>query len=482
MLRTSVAVFCIALFFTPSLYSQDANYWSNNYGPGGFFTPGAVIANNKDSGVVSFNPALLAYSNKNTASISANVYEYESIKMKNGVGTGHNLSATSTKIIPLMVSGTIALKLKKPFTIAYALINDPIINYQASQRRDEKFNVLNDSYSPGPEYYVGQYTAQNIITETRGIVGSGFKIAPNLSAGFTIEGMIRKQTHWEDLISRALINGVDSNSVTQSIAGNDISYLATYTSIGAKFKAGLSYDLSKFHLGLIITSPFIRVGGTATIVADQVVSNIKDSYSNYFYSLMSNTRQTGLHAKYRTPFSIGLGLSYDYDHGQVYLAGEYFGKIKQYNIITPRNDYFIRPDTGNNNELTQALLQFKDAHKAVFNAALGISYELRPAVMGFFSLRTDFTYADNDLYTNGSGFTPNVTNWNIYHAQIGINVKKRKFNLRAGLLLSYGRTGKFLQPVNFDNPNEENVLEGNPILTKANSFSAGLMLAYIYNL
>jgi hypothetical protein len=480
MLRICITVFFITLFLKQSL-AQDANYWSSNYGPGGFFSPGAVIANNKDSGVMFYNPALLAYTNKNSASISANIYQYESINIKNGAGTGHNLKSTSIKIIPLMVSGTIALKLKKPFTIAYALINDPVINYLSSQRRDERFNVLNDSYSPGPEFYVGQYTAQNTITNTTGILSTGFKIAPGLAAGISFEGMIRKQNYREDFLSRAFINSSDSNS-SQPIAGDDVSYQVTYTHIGLRFKAGLSYDIGRSHFGITLSSPLVGLYGTGTLVSDQLITNIKDPYSNLFYSFMANTRQTSLHPKYKMPFSVALGYSYDYGPGQIYLAAEYFSKINQYRIITPRDEYFVRPDTGNNNVLTSALLQFKDAHKSLVNFSLGISYELRPAVMGFFSLRTNFTYADEGLYTNSSGFTANSSAWNDYHSQIGINVKKRKFNFRAGLVFTYGTTNKYLQPINFDNPNEDNILQGNPVLTKATHFSAGLMLGYIYNL
>lgn len=481
MLRTSATVFFITLFLKFS-FAQDANYWSSNYGPGGFFSPGSVIANNKDSGVMFYNPALLAYTNKNSASISANIYQYESINIKNGAGTGHNLKSVSVKVIPLMISGTIALKLKKPFTIAYALVNDPVINYLASQRRDEKFNVLEDSYSPGLESYVGQYTVQNTITHTTGILSTGFKVAPGLAAGISFEGMIRRQNYSENFISRAFINSIDSNSFTQTIASDAVSYQVSYTHIGLRFKGGLSYDIGRSHFGLTLSSPLVRLWGAGTLISDQLITNIKDPYSNLFYSFMANTRQTSLRPKYKLPFSAALGYSYDYGQGQIYFAAEYFSKIKAYQVIIPRNEYFIRPDTGNNNELTQALLQLKDAHKSLVNFSVGISYELKPAVMGFFSLRTNFTYSDEKLFINPTGFAANTSDWNDYHSQIGINVKKRKFNLRAGLLFTYGKTNDYLQPINFDNPDENNILQGNPVRTKATHFSAGLMLGYIYNL
>jgi hypothetical protein len=53
--------------------AQDANYWSSGYGPGSFFTPGGTIANNGDSGVFFYNPALLAWSHKNSATISGTI-------------------------------------------------------------------------------------------------------------------------------------------------------------------------------------------------------------------------------------------------------------------------------------------------------------------------------------------------------------------------------------------------------------------------
>lgn len=76
----------------------------------------------------------------------------------------------------------------------------------------------------------------------------------------------------------------------------------------------------------------------------------------------------------------------------------------------------------------------------------------------------------------------NTSDWNLWHLQLGANVKKRKFNLRPGLLLSYGTTNKYMQPVNYDNPHEDNFLLGDPHQVKASRFSAGLMFSYIHNL
>ena len=187
-------------------HAQDVNYWSSSYGAGGFLAPGATIANNGDSGVFFFNPALFGYSRKSSASISGTIYQYQRIKIKDGTGTGLDLKSSGGSVIPQIVSNTITLKMKKPFTIAYALVHEPIMSFTGTQRKDAQQNVLNDSYSPGAETFVGQYTAQNSIDETAGILSTGFMLSPRLAFGFSAEGRIRKQSYSQNFSSRAIFN------------------------------------------------------------------------------------------------------------------------------------------------------------------------------------------------------------------------------------------------------------------------------------
>src|ERR1700754_3681362 len=244
--------------------AQDANYWSSGYGPGGFLVPGATIANNRDSGVFFYNPALLAFSRKSAASISGTIYEYQYIKIKDGAGTGLDLKSSFGSVIPQIASNNISMKLKnRPFTFGYALLHEPSLNFTTSQRKDALQNVFNDRYSPGPETYIGQYTAQNNIDEIVGVLSAGMQLSPRWAVGFSIDGRIRKQNYSQTISSTALFN-IKTDTALPPIASTETGYLITYTHLGLRFRAGIAFEPGKHdHLGLLLSTPVVRLGGSA---------------------------------------------------------------------------------------------------------------------------------------------------------------------------------------------------------------------------
>jgi hypothetical protein len=480
-MKTLLVAF-FTLIFSAGIYAQDdAHYWSSDYSTGGFFLPGAVIANNSDSGVYFYNPALFALVKKPTISINATIYQYQSIKIPDGAGVGRDLNSSLVNSVPQMLAGSFLIKGKKSLLIAYALIRSPSLAYNTSQRRDEKFDVLNDKYSPGDEYFVGQYVQQNNVSESSGQISTGFKLSGHLSAGFTLEADMHKQSYNITYNARALVN--PGGDTTFPMVSNEDYYLATYTNIGGRIKMGLAYDDGPHHLGLTVYTPLLHIAGTATILSDNVVNNMEIGNSDIYINYLASSRQTSLPVQWKVPFSIALGYNYTYRKGQLYFASEYFPKVNEYNIVTPRNDYFIRPDTGNNNQLTSALLRLREARKAVINFAAGNSFHVRENIDAYIALRTDFSYADKSLFGKGDGgFTAYTSYWNNIRGQFGANIKKAKFNLRVGLTLAYGSTKEYPQEINFDHPDESNFLLGNTTNVKATHFSSGVIISYIHNL
>ncbi|MDQ0106501.1 long-subunit fatty acid transport protein [Chitinophaga terrae (ex Kim and Jung 2007)] len=472
-----LAIFTSIFFILNDANGQDSHYWESGFSPGGFLFPGAVIANNRDSGLFFYNPALLAIKPKTGVSISANIYEWEHVNIPDGIASEKPLRSNKLRIVPQMVSGTVAFK--KNISIGYALIHNPSLSYKVNQRQDKQMNVLDDSYSPGAEYYVGQYAAYNSVNQTIAAASAAMKLSERLAVGLSVEGHIRSQDFSEDYKSRALIN-TDSIALTPFTSVTS-SYEASYTHIGIRFKAGLSYDAGPHHFGLLLSSPLVSIKGVATVQSDLAISNLQLGAGNsVVLNIMANDRQKNLPVTYKFPFSIAGAYAIDYNKGQVYIAAEYFHKVNSYEIITPRKESFIRPDTGNPDLSARGYLQFRNEHKSVINFALGLSHYIDPNFTAYGSFRTDFSYAAS-MPEEYNGRLPYVISWDVYHAQLGGNFRRKKFNLRAGLLLSYGRTTNYKQPVNFENPKDSDQLLGISHDVKGTFFSTGLLLSYIHN-
>lgn len=473
-------LFSVFLLIALGAAAQDTHYWSANFSAGSFVMPGGVVANNRDSGVVFYNPALLAYSLKNSASISGNLYQWQLIKISNGTGAGKDLRSVYANIIPVMGSGTLHLNVGKAFTIGYAFLHDPQINYQAHQQGNSDVDILFENDSPGKESFLGQYAAQNKASYTSAILSVGFRVSDKVALGFTGESGLRHYFYQAYYSSRAFKNNM-SNNATSYISAHD-SYQADYYHLGMRFKIGMSYQEGRNHLGLMITTPMMRLYGRGSILSDVELNNLHPSFLDEPVNILANARQTNLSATWKMPVSIALGYARDFNDnkGQINFTTEYFKNIPFYNILTASNDYFAR-GSAISAIYTPELLNLTDARRAVINFGVGVSYLLKPNLTGYASVRTDMSYASDALNENNVGYQYNTTNWNNIRWQFGTNVKKRKFNLRTGFMFAYGYTNNYQQSINFDSPTEDNILAGELGKTRAHHFSMGLLFAYIYN-
>lgn len=205
MLRTTILLILFS-FSLQYVDAQDSNYWSSNYGPGGFMTPGASIADTKDSGVFFYNPALLAVRPKTALEFSGSLYQFESNRIIDALGKGKDLKSVSGGVSPQMHSGSFELKNNERLVLAYALIHTHILNDRVNQRQDARINVLNEAYSPGPEYYIGQFSEINQVSEISGAFSAGYKLSEKLFVGASLELPIRKQSFDLEYSGRALQN------------------------------------------------------------------------------------------------------------------------------------------------------------------------------------------------------------------------------------------------------------------------------------
>lgn len=461
--------------------AQDSHYWSGHYNAGGLLSPGAAIAYTRDSGVLYINPALLAYNTKNTTTISGSLYRINSYKFKNGAGKDLPVSSLNVDFSPLMVSGVINLRGKKNLNIAYGLIYNPVINFDGTQQLDGKYNTLDDSYSPGKEQFIGQFSLSNSLNTITGILSTGMKINEKWSWGVSIQGQYLTQTYREEVNARALWNRQDLPNILP-LTSSRTNYQTSRFNIGLQGVMGLSYNTGSHHLGLTFTSPMLKLMGRGRFLGDATISNLNiNGDTTLNVSLLASSRQVNLKQKWKVPFSIGVGYSKDMEWGQIYVATEYFNSVKQYNIILPDGSDFFRTTSGSLNFNTESLA-FQDERKSVLNFGGGIVYHLNSGISVIGALRTDYSAQTQKLKENFNGMPYNISNASITHLQLGGNYKRRKFNLRSGFIFSYGRTNNSQAFTDFSSATDQNFLLGNDTYTPARSFSVGILFAYIHNL
>lgn len=463
--------------------AQDSHYWTSNYGPGGLMTPGSTIADTKDSGVFFYNPALLAIRPKTSLEFSGSLYQLESTRIIDALGKGKDLTSISGGISPQIHSGSFELKNNERLALAYALIHTHILNDRVHQRQDARMNVLNDAYSPGPEYYLGQYSELNQISEIAGVFSAGYKLSGKLYVGASLEVPLRKRVLDIEYSGRALQNQPGgTETLFPPLSNTESIYRVDYTQVSLRPKLGVAYNQARHHFGLLVTLPLTRLYSQGKLMSDNVVTNVRLTPTSEPVNFLASTRQEKLKTNYKMPLSIAAAYSYDYGKGNLYIAAEYFANVGEYTILMPRNEQFIRPDTGSLRSETSALLKLKDVRRAVLNVAVGVSFPIKPSVMGYVSGRTNFSYANEKAFADEDGHPAYSTNWNLFHSQIGVNVRQKKNSLRAGLLVSYGTTRTYRPEVNFDTPNESNLLLGNPVDASVRHMAVGLLLSYIHNL
>ena len=116
-------VFAIFVLVSIGFASQAQNqYWAQQYGAQSALLGGAVIAGTENNSALYYNPALLARIENGHLSVSANAYGFEFAKLKNGAGTGLDLTSFQTLIYPQIISGMIALKKAPKFKLGYGIL------------------------------------------------------------------------------------------------------------------------------------------------------------------------------------------------------------------------------------------------------------------------------------------------------------------------------------------------------------------------
>jgi hypothetical protein len=252
---------------------------------------------------------------------------------------------------------------------------------------------------------------------------------------------------------------------------------ADYYNVRYAAKLGINYQKDNFSAGLTITTPSIGLFGSGTISADILATNLL--YKGARTTLLANDRQEKIKSTYKSPLSIVAGVNWSKRRSAFGIAAQYYAGVGIYDMLRAQPSAFVRPASLNTSLGSEEFVRLKEGAKAVFNVAVGYEYALKPDVLLSASFRTNQSYYDADL-NKSIGIKSDITSWDIYHLTAGSTFTRGRSKMSVGLLYSTGTNKSSEQSGNFENPSEDNYLQGSTTITKATYSSFGLILGYTF--
>lgn len=492
-----IVLLVVSILIVYSTEAQDRHYWMNMGGSRSALLGGIVVGSVRDNSAGYYNPAGLAYINKNSHSVSSDAYQLQNIIINNGVGTNLDLNSNQVQLIPTMASGTFQTDLIPGFRLGYVIAARDFTTIQSSARYETVADVIpsienavylgNNQFVnafEGKEDYSGQYSLDVNLNEIWGGVSWATFLTDNIAFGITWFVAFRNHSQTEN----TNVFAADGN--TLKVASNQILETIEYWEVSTFPKIGFTYSLENFRVGLTVTSPNIHVlgqGTIASILTSRNIFTLDDPEDNIplLIEVVGTDRQQDLKAVHKNPLSFALGLELNpWKNISINAGCEYFDGVDKYVMIQPKDKRFFKANFDEElEEINSAkILRVEDVKKAVLNYGVGIEYKFNSDIKTYASIRTNYK---NNKSFNSTGLTIGFSDWNIYHATIGAIYKFDEQEIALAFTGSYGKNSNFSQLANFTDPSplvNDIFITGQPKNTVAKYWELGVMLGFTYYL
>ncbi len=412
------AMFLAAVFTMAELgvaSAQDSQYWTNQYGNEARLLGGSVIGSSADLSTVFYNPGRLALTEDRGVVLAGNVFRLTNIQVKDALGIGDELSDTKIGGVPSLFSGELRFGFLGDHRLAYSFLTRQDINFRVQERVE-----LRGSESPIPTLDLlaaGVSFEQDMDEYWAGLTWA-HQLGRRVGIGVTQFLAIRNQrTRAQTLLQATSQSG--EGAVALSQFGWDFQHWRLL------WKLGVGADMGRWKVGLSLTTPGVKIRGSAKATGDEAIVTEGLDGSGNSASEITTTSQEDLAATYRSPLSIGVGASYQIGATRFHASAEWFDQVSGYEIISPAPVY--RPD---GSPVDFRLIQELNS---VTNLALGVEHSFGPTVSAYGGFRTDNTGVDTQGIDNAS-----LSEWDIYHASAGTTFTSGASAFTIGGIIAWG--------------------------------------------
>jgi len=368
---------------------------------------GSVTGSVQDLELTYYNPARLAQVDNPLFSINAKAYQLSNLRLEDAFGNETVLEDSNFEGVPSMLVGTIRFKNLEDHYFAYSFITKSRYNIRLGLDPDiDSGDVIPEV--PGIEEFTNQISLETGIKEEWIGVTWAYPINETLSVG--VSGFYSSFRYSQNNSSQfaAMIESPEDDVLlyNQSIG-------FTHKSDGLFWKAGLSWKLSKFDLGLNISFPYIEILSDGDFRYDEYLAGTDQD-------ILIKERFRDLDAKRKMPLSLALGAGIPIGKSTLSANIEWYNGINSYTrIAIPELESTIDDDDRLEFNLDEELT-------ALINFALGVELYISPRFNLFGSFSTDFSaYEDNPNIFDLIDQTEDEINYatDYYHFGVGGELK-----------------------------------------------------------
>ena len=443
-------------------YAQN-NYWTQQYSSYTALMGGTGMSNSDDNSVFYYNPGAIGFIDTMSINVSANVYAYDRVTLKNGAGDGLDLISNKLNAHAQVLAGNLYFK-KAPrfkFIYGYLLRNFNRLDFEQDIEKNGNFIPA----APGSEFFRGIFDFSFSNSEYWGGVGFGYKINDHISIGLGHYGAYSntKNLNYQDLS----VDATNPDGVPY-VASIRQRFKYNLNHFNILFKPGIDFRWKKHKLGLASMLPSIRIYGEGRVYRSVETGNLHYYLvdSSALFSSSPNLVVIGDQRRVRTamkqPASISAGYEYTAKNWKVSCMVEYFFPMKEYDLIYSDQPVYARPEDAYAQQPIVDFLRVKTGSFGVLNFGIGFDKKIGRKMSLLTGFRTDF---NNKVPLFRKKYEDYITSvnpqfWHFLHYSIGISIQNQNRRTYIGLLYKYGFSNYNKNFANMGNPSSDNLFLG----------------------
>lgn len=452
------ATFLILSLFSIQICAQDAHYATEQFGNRSMLLGGNVVGSVDDLGAVFYNPARVALQENATFLLSAEAYQYVTLKVKDGVDKT-DLDDSKFGSAPTLAAGNFSLKKFPKHKFAYAFLSKTNFEYSLSVQDERSYGfqpTWDDPNKGGVQDETDDedlYTNLNIKKDLKD-EWVGFTWAYSFTDHFSL-GVSNFLSTWDQRVTYLM--EMDAVSYENRVGSFVRVRKRNSTIMSWVPKIGVTWDYEKVNIGLTVTPPRVKIMSSGSATYEETLAgfdrNRNGDYEEPEDNIFINNRQSDVAVANKAPWSIAAGVGVSIGKNKLHVSAEWFSAVDRYVAMEP--EPFIAQ-----NPVQEIKNRVFDERKSVLNFGLGGEWVLNDNISGYASFATDFSYLIRSQKGSAGEITDGFDNSSftadIFHYGGGFVFNFEKLELTLGGIYSRSELeiGKLVNFPGDGNPND----------------------------